>query len=166
MAMPPQSEQTKQNKALVRRLCEAINRNMPALIDELCAADYTVHPVEHTLHTRIAGIGRDPIKQAIAAWHNALPDVYVSVDEMTAEGDRVTARWTLTGTHHGRLHGAPPSGRTIVYSGFSTLRIAGGRLAEEWTLYDRAGLWEQLGLMPESDEALVTTGKDAPGTPR
>jgi steroid delta-isomerase-like uncharacterized protein len=152
MQRPTPGEET---RLLVRRVYEeAINRNLPALVDELYAADY----VAHTVHYAPQGsphlsAGRDPLKQEIAAWHNAMPDVFVTIDEMIAEGDRVTTRWTVSGTHHGPYCGVPPSGRTVTYSGFTTARIAAGRIVEEWILCDRAGLWQQLDLVSPGAES-------------
>ena len=141
---------TEQNKALVQRyITEAINRNHPQLLDMLCAPAYVVH----TLHYA-SGVGHDStpaglarIRARIADWHNALPDFYLSVDSMVAEADRVVTHWTISGSHHGPYYGVPPTGRALGYHGITTFRVVDGVIAEEWVLEDRAGLWQQLGVL-------------------
>ena len=37
----------------------------------------------------------------------------MTLDELIAEGDLVTARWTATGTHSAELAGVPATGRAV-----------------------------------------------------
>lgn len=54
------------------------------------------------------------LKGAMRMLRSALPDLHMEVEDLVAEGNRVAARVTLTGTHTGSpLFGLPPSGRQI-----------------------------------------------------
>ena len=61
-----------------------------------------------------------------------------------AEGDRIFARLTYTGTHRGEIFGIAPSGRRIEYSGAAIFTIEGTRISEVWVLGDLYGLLKQL----------------------
>ena len=45
-----------------------------------------------------------------------------------------------------------PTGRKVTVDGISEMRFHGGRLAEQWTLYDCLGLLHQLGVLPSIEE--------------
>ena len=45
--------------------------------------------------------------------HTAHPDLRFTIDDLVAEADRVTIRWTLRGTNTGPLLGRPPSGEPV-----------------------------------------------------
>jgi len=84
------------------------------------------------------------------------------VDEMIAEGDRVMVRWTFSGTHQGEFASLPPTYKRIEYSGINIFRIASGRISEIWDIYDRLWLWQQLGVLPEINAAIVEAKENKP----
>ena len=77
----------------------------------------------------------------------------VRTEEILAEGDRVAARWTASGTHTGALGDIPPSGREFTVTGSTFYRIENGKIAEDWSIYDSLGLMQQIGAVPESAPA-------------
>lgn len=78
----------------------------------------------------------------------AFPDFHLDIDELIAEGDRVVKRFTACFTHQGEFMGVAPTGKTITISGTETYRVAGGRLAENWSSVDWLGFMKQLGVVP------------------
>jgi predicted ester cyclase len=52
-----------------------------------------------------------------------IPDLNARIDDMVAEGDKVYARLTVTGTNSGRFFGAPPTGRSYEANMFDYARI-------------------------------------------
>ena len=58
------------------------------------------------------------------------------------------ARWIGRGTHRGELMGLRPSGKAIAVDAISVFRIANGKIAEEWTVWDALGLMQQVGAVP------------------
>ena len=56
-----------------------------------------------------------------------IPDLHARIDDVAAEGDRVYARLTVTGTNSGRFFGAPPTGRSYEASMFHYARLEEGR---------------------------------------
>jgi predicted ester cyclase len=59
-----------------------------------------------------------------------IPDLHARIDDVAAEGDRVYARLTVTGTNTGRFFGAPPTGRGYEASMFDYARLEDGRIVE------------------------------------
>ena len=59
-----------------------------------------------------------------------IPDLHARIDDVAAEGDRVYARLTVTGTNSGRFFGAPPTGRSYEASMFDYARLEDGRIVE------------------------------------
>jgi predicted ester cyclase len=64
--------------------------------------------------------------------HGAHPDLSFTIDDLIAEGDRVTIRWTFRATNTGPLFGQAPSGLPVEYSAIVIFRIADGLIAERW----------------------------------
>ncbi len=60
----------------------------------------------------------------------AFPDLRLTVEEMVAEGDRVSVRFTARGTHQSEFWGVPPTGSRVAWEVISIVRIAGGKIAE------------------------------------
>jgi steroid delta-isomerase-like uncharacterized protein len=130
-----------ENKALVRRYYEEMwNCWDFALADELLAEGLTFRG---SLGVTVRG--RDGFTEYMEAVRRAFPDFRNRVEELVAEGDKVVARLTYTGTHRGELFGIRPTGRSVTYAGVSIFRIAEGRISEGWVLGDVRGLIEQLG---------------------
>lgn len=80
----------------------------------------------------------------------AFPDLWFQIEDLIAEGDKVVARMTMTGTQSGEFFGIPPTGRSVRCSGVHVYRIADDRNAEHWGANDDIGLMKQLGVIAES----------------
>ena len=59
-----------------------------------------------------------------------IPDLNARIDDLAAEGDRVYARLTVTGTNSGRFFGAPATGRRYEVNMFDYARLENGRIVE------------------------------------
>ena len=103
----------------------------------LAAADVHLAP-DFIDHAAPPGSPRGPeaARQAMARLHSALPDVWVRLEDMVSEGDRVAVRAVWRGTHLGPLLGHAPSGRKVTITGMVFWRITNGRLAERWATLD------------------------------
>jgi hypothetical protein len=87
-------------------------------------------------------------KQMESEAFDAFPDMHVAIDDMVAEGDKVAARVTMTGTHKGEYMGIPPTNKKVTFSLIFIDRFAGGKIVEDNGIYDALGLMRQLGLVP------------------
>ena len=68
--------------------------------------------------------------------------------DLIAEGDRVVAHMPYTGTFAKPISDVSPTGRSARVDEMVIFRIAGGKIAEAWEVYDEAGMWRQLGAAP------------------
>ncbi|MDQ3468488.1 MAG: ester cyclase [Actinomycetota bacterium] len=59
----------------------------------------------------------------------------------------VAVRWTGTGEHVGELNAIPPTGKKSDVSAISIHRMADGKIAATWEVWDTPGLLEQIGVV-------------------
>ena len=90
-------------------------------------------------------VGIEQGGRRIATFLTAFPDLEWQFDEVVAEGDRVSARWTVRGTHNGDLAGFAPTGKPIEMTGISHFTIRCGKVVEFQTEMDAAGMLQQVG---------------------
>ena len=135
---------SEENKAIARRLIDELaNKGNMAVIPELAAADFVSH--------QIGGEdvrGHEGLRQLMTMYRTAFPDLHMTVEDQIAEEDRVVTRWTARGTHKGDLQGIPPTGKQVTVTGIAIDRFVGGKIAEEWEVFDQMGMMQQLGVVP------------------
>jgi steroid delta-isomerase-like uncharacterized protein len=144
---------TEQNKTLVRRYWEEVwNQGNLAVVDELITADFDGHPAPSD-----ANFGRGPTgqKQFVDMYRTAFPDLRMTIEDMTAEGDRVAVRWTARGTNTGEMMGMPATGKHATVTGMFLNRLAAGKIAEGWGNFDALGMLQQLGVIPTPEQVRV-----------
>lgn len=133
---------SEQNKAIVRRLYEEIDKGNLDVVDELWAADHVFHnagspPMDATSH-----------KQLLQMYQDAFGDWRQEITNMISEDDQVVTFFTFHGTHRGELMGIPPTGETVEVVAVAIDRLKDGRIAQEWTVFDGLGMLQQLGAVP------------------
>jgi predicted ester cyclase len=135
----------RENKELIRRYYGLDATSDPKLkhYDEIHAPEYQAHGVMGDMNLAQS-------KQSNQAIFAAFPDFKFTVEDMIAEGDKVTIRFLGTGTHKGPFMGIAPSGKKIILKGISIYKIANGKLVESWGAYDRMSLMQQLGAIPQT----------------
>ena len=133
-----------ENKALVRRFYEEIDRGCIDIIDELVAEDYIDHsPAPFPNLPK----GREGVKQASRMFQRATPGTH-HIDDQIAEGDKVVTRMTSFGKHEGDLPGAPKTGHDLKMTSITIHRIANGQLVEKWSDKDVLSFLIQIGVIP------------------
>ena len=81
-------------------------------------------------------------------WTSAFPDWRFDLLALIAEGDRVVAHMPYRGTHRRAILGIAPTSRSCAVDEIVIFRVADGKIAEAWEVYDEAGMWRQLGVLP------------------
>lgn len=140
-----------ENKEKVRRLYEeAFGQGNTEVVDEVLYSDFVCHdPNAEGGEVR----GAETIKGEIGYFRQAFPDFFWRVEDAVAEGDKVTTRYTLGGTHQGEFFGVAPTGKRIEVSGINIDRFdQSGKLAEEWASYDLLGATRQLDAIPKQGQ--------------
>jgi steroid delta-isomerase-like uncharacterized protein len=142
-----------ENKELVERgSFDVYEEGELELVDELVSDDYELHDPSWPEEIR----GRDGFKQSIETIRNALPDLSISIEHMTAEDDLVTVHFTFRGTHEGPIPelGLEATGEEVEVVGMEVDRIEDGKLAETWVVNDTLGFMQQLGVIPAEEPSL------------
>ena len=123
-----------ENKALVRRFYEEIDKGNIEAMDELVAEDYINHDPPP-----FPGLppGRAGLKQAFEMFWTATPGRHLIEDQIAA-GDKVVTRLRAVGKHEGQLAGIPASGNEMDVKAVAIHRIQNGKLAEHWSAVDSA----------------------------
>jgi steroid delta-isomerase-like uncharacterized protein len=116
---------------------------------DLAAADALLHP-GFSLHTPLPtpGPGIEAMNTVITTCRAAFHGLNVTIDDIMADADKVTARFTARGVHNGEFMGLPPTGKPITMTGIEIFRIKDGKIAELWGEANLMGLMQQLGILP------------------
>ncbi len=89
--------------------------------------------------------GPAAFKPFVERMRGALPDFELTIDDTITEGDKVAARWTARMTHRGDHLGLPATGKQVVITGMSIIRVRDGQIVERWNNWDIMSLIQQLG---------------------
>ena len=109
------------NKALVRRYMEMWNTGNVELADEVLAPTWVDHA-----HPEVTG--PESVKQAVLEIRTAFPDFRITIDFMMSEGNMVALRGTIIRTQQGK---------EVVSRVMWFVRLADGKMVEEWTYYGK-----------------------------
>lgn len=93
--------------------------------------------------------GRGELKSLILSFLAMFPDLALEVDDVYWMPDGrgeclMSVRWSMIGTHRGHGIYGPPTGRRAHMWGISQYRIAGGRILQEWTLFNEFETMQRL----------------------
>jgi steroid delta-isomerase-like uncharacterized protein len=135
---------TQDNIALVRRFYEEMcNGRRLDLAEALFAADCQFHDPQ------IPGVrGPRAIAEAVKVYQTGV-EGHWTIEDIFACDDHVAARWTGTGVHTGTVNGIPPTGKSVRVDAISVFRMAGGKIAESWEVWDTLGFLQQIGVVPK-----------------
>jgi len=130
--------------SLIRRIFDGgFNQGDFAALEELLAPNSVTHLKAWGVPNNLLGL-----KQLIASIRLAFPDLYCTVEDEIAEGNRSAALWTMRGTHKGLFFGNQPTNRAVEVQGFIFARTLDGRIAEHWILIDQMSMLQQIGVVP------------------
>ena len=133
------------NKRLVRDLTEVVwNARGLDRIPEFYApdfvADYRPYVPFREGHAGIRGM-------VDGAW-TAFPDYREELNDLVAEGDRVAAHLTISGTQQGQWGLLPPTGKRVRFEEIVILQIRDGKVRRQRGIPDNLNALRQLGVVP------------------
>ncbi len=135
---------TEQSKAVVRRFFDEFNRHSQSSYSEIIAPDYVLDfPGGPGTARGLAGL-----LQATGGFLATFPDLHFTLEIVIAEGEHVAAYWTMSATQNGPLGPIPASGKPVILTGTSLLRVVNGKIAQDRVRADIVGLLQQIGAMP------------------
>lgn len=130
---------------IVRKLFhDTYNRRDLSAIDRAYAPNVRWHGT-----TNRTGYGRSDVRGQARGLLSTFPDLGMHVDEIywmgnENEGFSASVRWSAIGTHRGYGWYGKPTGRKVHLWGISQLYFAGGRIIEEWSLFNEFDVLAQL----------------------
>ena len=134
---------TTDTKRMIERIpLEVLNKGNFELLNELVAGDF----VEHSAQPGVPPT-REGFKQTLIGLKKAFPDLLYTIDDSIESGDRIVHRVTASGTMKGDFMGIPATGKRATWTEIHIGRVANGRLAEHWALFDQLGMLVQLGIV-------------------
>jgi predicted SnoaL-like aldol condensation-catalyzing enzyme len=120
------------NEALVRRAIEAIwNRGELVVADELFGPDY----IKHDGLIPDLVLGPEAIKISVAMYRIAFPDLHISVEEISTDGEIVVTHWTARRDTPHPATGGRMSDQTLL-TGVTLCLVSGGKIVESWMQWD------------------------------
>ncbi|HMB68128.1 MAG TPA: ester cyclase [bacterium] len=128
------------NEATMLRFYEeAVNQGDLEAFDEFMAESF----VEHE---ELPGIPptRDGVKQWFGLMRTAFPDLKFDVEFTMADGDRVAAYLTISGTQAAEFLGVPSQGRAFSVKTIDIVRFQDGKAVEHWGVTDTGVMMQQL----------------------
>jgi len=135
-----QNGSVEKNRATARRVFEELtNQGRYGAIDEVFDRNCKVHFGNRTMG----------LSQAVAegkGWKAAAPDLFMNVEEVTENGDKVTVVWSMRGTHTGQGLGVKPTRRQVSMRDRTVFLIKNGKIVEAWNNEYRQELFRQLGV--------------------
>ena len=110
-----------------------------AVLDDLVIPDY----VNQTMLLK----RREEFKKTLSIQYSGFPDVHRTIEDIIAEGDKVWVRVKITGTHTGKYRGLAPTSKKFVMATVPMYRVVEGKIIEGWSVWNRLGLFKQLGVI-------------------
>jgi predicted ester cyclase len=126
-------------RAMYRRWIEMWNGDID-VADELMSPDCPIHQPPNTFR------GAEGLRQMVEMGRAPFDDPVFAIEvDPIVEGNRLAARWTMTGRYRGGIPGttAPP-GTEIAFGGIDIWRVEDGRIAEYWVSSDGVHFMAQL----------------------
>lgn len=142
-----QAAAEEQNKELIIRLIEEMDKGNFDIFDELSSDDYICH-----FSWIPEPLSREARKQFTKATMVSFPDFNHRIEDVIAQGDKVVIRLTNRGTHEGTFMGIPPIGKEIEYTAIFIGRFVDGKVVETWVEANILGLMQQLGMESKPKE--------------
>jgi steroid delta-isomerase-like uncharacterized protein len=127
-----------QNKEVVRRYVEAFNRGDLAALRSLLADNAEIQGV----------MGQGVFERVEPIWRQLIQGygMQLHIEELIAEGNKVAARYTETGTFKAPAFGHEPTGRSYELVALELFEIQDGRIRRRWGGRDSASQARQLGI--------------------
>jgi steroid delta-isomerase-like uncharacterized protein len=131
-----------QNIAIVKHFFEELNKGNAEVWKEVCAPDFAFYSQSQVTEPSSLEETVDGFKTAFKAF----PDFNWIINDLIAAGDKIIARFSITGTLSGESLGIPAIGNKIKTSAIGIWHMKDGKCVEVRLIDDRLTMMEQLGM--------------------
>jgi len=138
-----------------RKWIEIVNKRNLDELSEVFSADVIYH-----LPPFPDIVGFEAYIQFVTDFVQSFPDFQLGIEELVAEGNITTIRWTFTGTYTGpsATMPIPPNGKQVVGINCTESHWVNGRISEAWQISDWLGFFQQLSMTLAPVESVKQTG--------
>ncbi|MEP7148387.1 MAG: ester cyclase [Acidobacteriota bacterium] len=119
---------------------EVWNQKREEAIDEMMTEDVVIHGLGDE-----PIVGRENFKPFFRSFVSAFPDIHVTVEDAVSEGDKMSCRCIVRGTHTGDGLGFPPTNMPVEFTGGGLCTLTDGRFSEVWNEFDFLRMNTQMG---------------------
>lgn len=130
-----------QNKQVVRRLFDELNKGNYDIYDEVFAPDFASRIPSSAEPRDLEGH-----KAAMKQGYSAMSDLKQDIVDILADGDKVVIRTTGHAIHKGEVLGIQPTGKEIGWTAIAIFKLANGKIKEIHEEIDMLGLYQKLGM--------------------
>src|SRR5579872_1330728 len=132
------------NKQVIMRFFDEVwNQRKLEIADEIFDTDCHTFQLRSGEPATSTPRGPESIKHHIAEWLSAFPDLTFTVEQMIAEGDRVSTLLAMDGVHTGEWLGIRPNGKRINIRMMTIHRLKSGKIIEDWVIVESLGFFQQ-----------------------
>jgi len=133
------------NKEIVIRFNEEfIGQGNLRSFRELVAEDLINHSAPPGARHGVAGGPQSMVHFILEVLRKGFPDIRAEILDQIAEGDKVTTRKVLRGTHNGEFLGVAPTGKTVAINVIDIIRLRDGKYVEHWGIGNLAEVVAEL----------------------
>lgn len=93
-------------------------------------------------------LDHDTFAQRVRYSREAFPDLRFDIQHMVEEGDRVVAKWVMSGTHLGDLPQLPATGSAFSVAGMTIYQFKSGQVTGHIQVFDQMAFLMQIGFFP------------------
>lgn len=135
------------NKESLRRQIEEVwNKGNLEILPEIISPDFLfIDPSGVELK------GPEGFKQLVSVWRNVFPDLHFAIDDLIAEGEKLAARFTYTGTFKGKYGDIEPTGNQIKMTEALFFLFKEGKVVEQLNFIDWFSFYQQSGIPIPTD---------------
>ena len=137
-----------ENKEVVRLFIKGISKGDLTRIENSTTSDFIFHATD---------VGRDIEMEMLTflLQSGSLSETSISIEDIISEDNKVSIRSIRRGKHTGQyaeFQNIAPTGKSISVPQFIIFRLVDGKIAEIWSLMDWLSLYQQIGVLPPTEE--------------
>lgn len=129
------------HKTMAMLWYQAFNKNDPALLDKVLSETWADIPPAPNQPPGPAGA-----KQILAELTKAFPDLKIAIHDILHDGNKVTVRSEISGTHKAALMGFPAKDRKMTIQAIDIHEFKDGKIVRTWHTEDWLTGLHQLGV--------------------
>ena len=135
------------NKSVIVEFYKAVQSAELESLDSFFTENYTIEDAGLLKDVKKSHMSETSsnIRDRIKYLREALPGFEIEVNELIAEGNKVFADVTMTGTQKGAFLGVEPTGKMIKMRSFVVFTLENVRIKKALELWDQLGVMKQMG---------------------